>query len=308
MTRTTRWGGLFAITLAPLAFFYSDLCGRIDATSRTGTHVAPFTSRKVKLDEPPSMPSPGPESTRRLTVAARRIEPPMMYVGHPKGDSGTAFVISRTHRLLATNAHVAKIMEEAGGMIAIQNGSRQWYPVEKVWYHPDYVRSLDEGVCVLSGGRWEQYRGLLAPDLAVMRLADEGPDLQAECVLARPGETVNLASMSVGLLGFSGPWPTPGHAMEAVFKSGTVSLLTAFAPLGHADPRWQMVDFTAICDEGDSGGPIFSEDGHVIAIFAWCRSLGDRQRGRESSAGIRVDALWELLDNYGLTSLVAKGF
>jgi hypothetical protein len=262
------------------------------------------------LDEPPEVPGRGFDEIERLVAAAGRVKPALMYVGHPKGDSATAFVISRKHRLLATNAHVAEIIEEAGPLVALRNGSHVSYTVDRVWYHRDYARARDEGGFIRSRGRWVPYRDILSPDLAVLHLADGGPEIEAECELARAVESIDLASRPVGLLGFSGPWPQAGHPMEAVFKTGTVSLLTDFGPRRDATACWKMVDFTAPGNIGDSGGPVFLGDGRVIAIFAWIRNVtgqDDKQWSAGSAAGIRIDARWELLDHHGLRSLVAGG-
>jgi len=230
----------------------------------------------------------------------------MMYVGHPKGDSGSAFVISRKHRLLATNAHVAQIMEEAGAMVAVPNGSNQIYPVERVWYHPDFARVWKEGVDVRAGGRWRPYRGLLGPDLAVLQLSADGPRIEAECRLAGPEQLGGLSSEPVGTLGFSGAGPPPGLPMLACFRAGTVSLLTEFSAPWDRSRVWTMVDFTAHVGSGNSGGPVFLRDGRVIAVFAWSRKTqgGGWDEGRETSAGILVNGLWELLDYHGLKGLI----
>ena len=278
-----------------------------DARPRPVRGVIPAQGPPLaSLDPPPDVPQPGPEQTRALDAAARRLAPALMYVGHPKGDSGTAFVISRKHRLLATNAHVAQIMSEAGGLLAFRNGSRVPCVVERVWYHPDYARARREGVSARAGGRWARYLGALSPDLAVLQLAEGCTTLQAECALARDVRAIGLPSMPVGKLGFSGPWPAEGRPMEAAFKTGAVSLVTDFAVLGGPAPRWKMVDFNAPAGEGDSGGPIFMKDGRVIGVYAWSRRReGPEEKGSAaSSAGILVDALWELLDHYGLTTLV----
>ena len=259
------------------------------------------------LDEPPSVAGPDAEAIRRLSEAARAVEPAMMYVGHPKGDSGTAFVISRKHRLLATNAHVAEIFREVGGLYAMPNGTMRRYRVENLWFHRDYGRVRAVGTSVIAAGRWVRGPRHLVPDVAVLQLSAEGPDLPAECRLARRTEVHKLLSGPVGSLGFSGPWPPPGSPMQAVFKAGTVSLLTDFTPAWDRSRHWTLVDYSAPGAEGDSGGPVFSPDGRVVAIFAWSRVGRDQGDGRdrESSAGLSVDALWELLVDSGFADLAS---
>src|SRR4051794_39419442 len=59
----------------------------------------------------------GEKSIEELMVNAREIRTAVMFVGRAEGTDvrfGTAFVISRRHRLVATNAHVADLMKGLG--------------------------------------------------------------------------------------------------------------------------------------------------------------------------------------------------
>ena len=254
------------------------------------------------LEEPPPTPDPAREDVWQLAEIARRLEWAVMYLGARGGDSGTAFVVSRKHRLLAACAHIADILKESGRMLAIVNGSSMIYKVERAWYHPDYKRATKEGVFVRTAGRWLHFRDVLGPDIAVLQLSADGPDLPREFEIATPADLRRLAGTAVGVLGFSGPWPLAGRRMTAVFKAGTVSLVSDFTPEWDRAHRWRLIDFTAPGGEGASGGPVFTREGRVIAMYAWSRfskrEPGDKGEG--TAAAIRIDALWELLRHHRL--------
>lgn len=273
---------------------------------RADSRAVPEIPALATLDNPPQVPGLNREQVEPLTKLSRQLGHAMMYVGHPEGDSGSAFVISRKHRLVATNAHVAAIMQEVGSMVAIRSGTFFRYPVKRVWYHPDYDRARREGVFARTRDGWIRERKHLGPDVAVLELEAHGPDLPVECTIARPNELDNLIGKPIGLLGFSGPWPPAGRPMTPEFKWGRVNLLTDFVPAWGGSHRWEMIDGSAPGNDGDSGGPIFTPDGHVVAIFAWVRSGdgGDCRPGADTAAGLRIDCLWELLERQGLSTLV----
>lgn len=303
-----RWIGLL-VWVALISVFYLRTPSTGNDSNPVGhptpTHILDRISPITQLDEPPRVAPPDAESVRQLGEVAHRIGRAVMLVGHPKAGGGTAFVISRRERLLITNAHVASIQREAGEMVAIGNGSKQIYRVAQVWYHPDYERAIAEGVRVHAGNRTGVYRGGLGPDLAILKLAPEGPDLPAECVLVDRGEKTRPGS-PVGVLGFSGPLPPDGESMTAGFKSGAISSLTEFVASWDDSLRWSLIDTTAIIDTGDSGGPVFRPDGRVVAVCAWMRSpKHDAEVESESSAAcIGADDVWQLLGHHGLMHLV----
>src|SRR5262245_28405038 len=99
----------------------------------------------------PFWTKPNADDIRTLGERAQAMERGIFVIGYSK-NHGTGWVISKKHRLLVTNAHVADIMVEAGGkMFAIPSGTSQVYRVQRIWYHPgvrrifqgDSIRSMD---------------------------------------------------------------------------------------------------------------------------------------------------------------------
>ena len=250
-------------------------------------------------DPPPAAPVNSVEASK-LADAARAFGPGMMQVGQPRGDSGTAFVVSRRHRLLATNAHVAAIFAESGRMTAVENGTGRMYRVGRVWLHPGYAAARRDGTLLggLPGGRGASVVSRdVAPDVAVLQLEPGGPDLASEWPLAAVEELRGLTARAVGKLGFSSRIPRAGGKPKVSLATGRVSRDAPFAPSWDVSKRWHLIDASAPMRQGDSGGPVFLDDGRVVAVGAWERSSTDRTRGGRSlgTAAVRVDALSELL-------------
>src|SRR5687767_13892937 len=85
----------------------------------------------------PAWEEPSQQARKDLGEFTRRSQGSVLLVGHPKHGRGTAWVVSKQHRLVATNAHVADILHEAGGsMMAIVNGTASLFKIERAWYHP----------------------------------------------------------------------------------------------------------------------------------------------------------------------------
>src|SRR5205085_1261535 len=146
---------------------------------------------------------------------------------------GTAWVVSKEHRLLVTNAHVADIMHPGGTMEAMLNGTSHSYTVAKAWYHPGVRRFLerDTSLSVRSADPADGPVDPISPDVAVLQLAAGGPELPAELPMATAGELAELFAQSAGILGFPGyntGWPAPGRKAAATFHDGVISRLTDF--------------------------------------------------------------------------------
>jgi S1-C subfamily serine protease len=314
MLRPAFW----AVLTAWLAGFWAlGLAGRGLRRER-GSRPAAATEVPALWDDPPPARPVRAEEAERLARVASALGRAVLEVGHPRGDSGSAFVISKRHRLLATNAHVAAIFDECGGMVALGDGMT--YRVERVWYHPDYLTSKALGSVLGDyprGGPGRVVSRDVSPDVAVLQLAPGGPDLPAEWPLAGPDELRALTGRAVGKLGFPGRnarrRPDRSRTAAAVtgFGIGTVSRVCPFAPCWDVSRRWHVVDASAPARAGDSGGPVFLPDGHVIAVSTWNRSTAGKAsgpRGRPIGlAAVRIDALRELLRAYRLDALVPDG-
>ena len=221
------------------------------------------------------------------------------WLAPPGSSEGTAFVISRKYRLLATNAHVADVLAKTGSMAALYNGAVRPCKVDRVWYHPGVVRKHDSGWLVRSQ---DPSRGPVkqpCPDVAVLQLAD-GPDLPAEVTLASPQELEDLFAQPVGELGFAEydnhEWPAAGETPQPTYRSGVVSRLTSFSGAANGPSRdLQLVQHTSGATFGFSGSPIFLANGHVVAIDAAGYVHEKENIKTNVNLGVRIDCLWELL-------------
>jgi hypothetical protein len=227
-----------------------------------------------------------------------RVKPALMILGCPGHGFGSALVISRRARLLATAAHVVEIEREAGDLFAVRADSGASYRVRRSWYHPDWDRSQREGTIAFVRGESSGPLFKPAPDVAVVELEPGGSDLPVQFDLMRPNLAGDLLHRPVGLLGFSGEDTSRVAAFGLTHSSGTVTRLVSFRPTWGDQPAWTMLDLSARSASGDSGGPIFSLDGRVLGLCAWCQPATSSYRvnARTPACGIRVDCLWELIE------------
>jgi tetratricopeptide (TPR) repeat protein len=251
------------------------------------------------------------QSKTKLGQTARDQKKGVMLVGHPKVGTGTAWVISKKHRLLATNAHVADMLLPHGKMFAIVNESAHVYQIKQVWYHPG-VRRLVPGARSLSKLSANPKDGdifPMCPDLAVLELGEGGPDLPIELPMARPDEIGDLLGQPAAVFGFPGhdtkSWPGAGDEPIATLHGGMVSRVTDFHN-GTKRER-QQLQYTMATWGGFSGSPVFLPSGRVIAIHNMARTIKNEQTGeiRSIAHGVRIDCLWELLVHHGLQDKVA---
>lgn len=259
------------------------------------------------------------DSIDKLTANARTLRDGIMLVGKADAGRGTAFVISRKHRLLATNAHVADIVQDGfGPMLALRNNTLETYKVAKVWYHPGLYRIQGGKTVVRSMDPKDGRVFTCSPDIAVLQL-EEGPDIPREFELATWDEIKDLFARPLGMLGFPGhdtpTWPERGRKPVATFHYGIVTRLTDFDQQPDVgERRLQFVQHTATSWPGFSGSPLFLPNGRVAAINNCGDEVEDPNPGRKNAGlpprrkslqyGIRIDCLRELLAYHKLEQMV----
>jgi len=231
----------------------------------------------------------------------------LLILGDPQaGRSGTGFVISKSRRLVATNAHVADIAK-----MAVLNESRTSYKVIRRWYHPGVIRVMDDGITRVQS--IDPQDGTVYPecaDIAILQLEPGGPELPTEVVLASPIDAQEIVGSSVGMLGY------PGYQFDqrirgevyasSTFVQGTISRMTGLNHTPEVPPELrQLVNFSANNYKGFSGGPVFLRDGQIVVINNHFHGHDGHTEGSDLAYGIRVDALWELIDREGMTKFVS---
>jgi tetratricopeptide (TPR) repeat protein len=253
----------------------------------------------------PVWSAPSADARQDLADVVRSAEHGVLLVGQPGSGRGTAWVISRQHRLLATNAHVADLLHQSGKMLAVVNGTSQVHTVQRAWYHPG-VRRIVAGVPVRTDDPAKGTVSATSPDVAVLQLAEDGPDLPFEFAMATPEELADPLAQPVAMIGFPGvdtaSWPALGDQALATYHDGVISRLSDFALGGH-EPL-QFLQHTMSAWTGFSGSPIFLANGHVIGLHNSARIAQDGDHVQRIPHGIRVDCLWELLAFHKLTDLV----
>ncbi len=244
-----------------------------------------------------------------LSSQVRGINRSVFILGHPSAGYGTGFVISRKHRLVATNAHVADLRSKADKMLAIGNDSSLVLEVDNIWYHPGVVRSSKAGIHLRSADPAIGEVFPSCPDVAVVHLAGD-TDLPPELTLADRAEISDLFARPVGMIGFPGhdtvSWPGAGESAKATYRQGVIARATDFYNKADLPPQdCQFLQHTMANWFGFSGSPIFLANGHVAALNNSGSSV--RKGGLVTSLayGVRVDCLWELLAHHDLTDRVA---
>lgn len=258
--------------------------------------------------------SPSSEQRQDLGTTAREMAGGVFLLGGEAG-RGSAWVISKKHRLLVTNAHVADIRHaSAGKMVAVQNGTDKFYNVEKVWYHPGVRRYLKgHRLSIRSSDPEEGEIDSHAPDLAILQLGSDGPDLQTEFIPAGLDELGKIFAQPVAIMGFPGHdthgLPRQGESAAATFHSGVVSRITDFQfNNGTPAAEHQFVQYTMSTWGGFSGSPVFLPSGRVVCVH---NSSDFDRRGDEVRSiphGIRVDCVLEMLVHHKLDDLVSFEF
>jgi tetratricopeptide (TPR) repeat protein len=251
--------------------------------------------------------APSGDERAALGRIARNMAPSTFVVGVRGKAHGTAWVLSKENRLLATNAHVADILI-MGDMIAVQNGTAKEFRVVKAWYHPG-VRRFVKGLSIRSSDPREGKVDGRCPDVAVLQLAD-GAELPAAWPMADYKDFASLFGQPVGMVGFPGHdtqgVPKGGDRAQATFHDGMVSRLSDFRlNPGASDAELQFLQYTIPDWGGFSGSPVYLPNGKVVALHNWVRYAQDANEKKPIQHGVRVDCLWELLVHHGLEKQVA---
>lgn len=206
--------------------------------------------------------------------------------------TATAFGVGP--RLLATNAHVVALIEEAFYLssntvaFVIQHETGDIRDITTVWEHPQFdwdspVGTPDVGLLEVD----EEITGVLtlADDASVRELA--------------VFDNVSLCGFPadvLGLIDFDGI--TSGHQItagklrpRATCLTGTISALRPFDPSLAATPEnTQLLQYDLPVAPGTSGSAVFDDRGYVIGI----NSAGIGGEG-DFNFAVRIDTLQELL-------------
>lgn len=269
----------------------------------------------------PRQPTGGNAEPATLTDAAKRLKSAIVLVGSPRKGFGTAWVLSREHRLLATNAHVADILYEAGEMLAIKNDTSKVGRVTRVWYHPGLRRHVETDNSKMIVRSMDPATGpvnVRSPDVAVLQLADDGLTLDCEMRMASMDELRNLVNKPAAMFGYPGHdtwWPAKGERALATFHDGKITRVTDFTSRGNDFAFTQLLQYSMQTWPGFSGSPVLLSNGHVVGLNHMGRLAEKNYNGIEKGQklievksiahGVRIDCLWELLVYHGLNKKVA---
>ena len=184
-------------------------------------------------------------------------------------------------------------------MVAVINGTAQTYAVRRVWYHPGVMRELDDHFYVHSNDPHDGPINHRGPDVAVLQLSEEGPDLAAGLELASEAEINDLQDQAIGHLGYPvssiDAWPTESRPVAASFATCVIGMMTDFAGNdGQAtgSPLRQFLRFDSEAADGNSGSPMFLSNGHVVGLVMGM----DRYPGHPyPDRAFRIDCVSETL-------------
>ncbi|TSC72197.1 MAG: hypothetical protein G01um101438_700 [Parcubacteria group bacterium Gr01-1014_38] len=254
---------------------------------------------RIVFDGPPPKEDPGgprpwwewlptDEEFKELCASGKRLSDAVFVLGTPRARAGTAFLISRKHRLLATAAHTADPERMRQGLWAV--GGAGVHKVKHVWLHPDIRRQeAEEGTLlgIIDGS---------SADVAILQLEESGPELPEAFRLACPGQQREVQRRSVATLGFPvhrmPGWPRQNALPLPAIQSGVIV---------HTYARFRTVEraqYTGAEWMGASGAPVFLRDGTVIGVCTWagvqlCK--GSRDGCVMLSDTCLTDELWKLL-------------
>jgi hypothetical protein len=275
--------------------------------------LAAVQTRPARAQEKPAFAQrPSASADDQLGDWAQRLQNSVLIVGDDRVGLGTAWVLSKEHRLLATNAHVADLFfKNDNELRAVCNGQSHQFEVERAWWHPGVIRQLEGAVFVHSDTPADGEVLPFSPDVAVLQLKESERELPEPFPMATPEEIHALLGRPIAIMGYPGHdndrFPLPGVVANATFHSGVISRLTDFDLSATSTPaERQFVQHTALGWGGFSGSPIFLPSGRVAALHNSSRAAEYTKFKfvRAFSHGVRIDCLWELLVHHGLADMV----
>lgn len=178
--------------------------------------------------------------------------------------------------------------------------------MQRVWYHPGVERELDIGLRARSEDFRDGNTVYGCPDVAVLELVADGPDLPGELELAGDEELRDLEGKAVGMLSYpedvSIQWPDESRPASCVFAFFFVGAMTDRIyrrDLGVPVEKRQILMYDSDCGPGTSGSPVFLPNGHVVGL-ATNGSKSFEDDGKLADFGSRIDRVRELLTYHDL--------
>lgn len=214
------------------------------------------------------------------------------------GQGGTGFLIATDPPLVATAAHVL-VGVQPRAIVVYMNETGSPSAVRAVHIHRAF------------GGRTNGEIEIYSPDVALLQIAGVPVDLGPPLPLASPTTAQGVRAHSVASLGF--PFYSTAdfgrNPPEATMQVGVISRLLDFnrgarSPLG---TRW-IFEHSLENLPGHSGAPLLLPSGEVVGIRHCFRTVkttaGNQTVSTTIPYAVRVDALWELLEDLGLARAV----
>ena len=220
--------------------------------------------------------------------------------------TGTAFVI-REDGLLATNAHVVKLLDGLPVRYVVQNVTGKRFEIRRLVAHPSHenVQSPDVGLIQLDASD-RKFRPLPLADRASLERLRIGTHLGT---LGYPGE------LSEKYFSHFDKAQNRFKTAIATFKDGWVGRITNFSLEQDEFERMTLIQHSASTTKGTSGSPMFTLDGKVVAVnagvFAFSYDITVEQEGKaqthrlstaspaEIAYAIRIDVLLDYLQRVG---------
>lgn len=222
----------------------------------------------------------------------------MVMVG---SEDSTGFLITTDPPLVATVAHAVTSATEPSAIIIRLNETGEPLHVRAVHIHAGYKRDATP-------------KDPYSSDVAILELEATDTELGQPLVLSAPQVENDLRGLEVIALGFPTYATLTGEreSAESVIRHGFIQRLIDFDGTTTTMPPTSrpMLEHTFEASPGESGMPVLDvTSGLVVAIHHGTRRLRDPQT-REVRAIVpvclRIDLLWELIDQAGLGNAVPK--